>query len=158
MPERGSWAQDVRNLHSPSSKEAREKKLLIPESEYEWQAIRARGAGGQKVNKTSIAMRLSWSLEASRILSPEQKALLRTRLNLTKSGTLEIRCENERSQAQNKATCIERLHEIIWEALREEIPRVATKPTRGSQERRIEGKKRDAQTKQARQAPRNERY
>lgn len=124
----------------------------VPESECDIRFVRGSGAGGQKVNKTSSTAELHWNLERSGAFTPEEKARLRDALGakLTAQDEIVIKSNEQRSQSQNKEAAIARLNMWVAEALRPVVERVATKPTKGSQARRLDDKARDAQKKAAR--------
>lgn len=129
----------------------------IPWSEFSFEVSRSSGPGGQNVNKTNSAVLLRWSLVETLALTSEQKDKLLRRLasKLTTLGELLIRSQESRDQDQNKKECLRKFDEIIARALFEPKARKATKPTRGSQRRRIEGKKQRSDIKQGRQKVRD---
>jgi ribosome-associated protein len=126
---------------------------VISEDELQWRFSRASGPGGQGVNTTDSRVQLSWDVGASPALSDVQRArllaMLRTRLA---GGVLTVTAAEHRSQRRNREAAAQRLAAIVREALAPP-PRArrATKPTRGSIERRIAGKKHRGQVKQWRQ-------
>ena len=125
---------------------------VIPDEEIEEQFIRASGPGGQNVNKVSSAVELRFDVHRSESLTPWVKARL-MRLagrRLTKEGVLVIRADRFRTQEQNRADARERLEELVAEALVQPKPRIKTRPTKASKERRIEGKTRRSQVKKGR--------
>jgi ribosome-associated protein len=103
---------------------------------------RSQGPGGQNVNKVSSAVELRFEAERSPNLSPAVKARLKRLAGSrwTQEGAILIRAEETRSQARNREIARERLVELIRKALVAPKRRVATKPTYGSQLRRLEGK------------------
>lgn len=125
------------------------KEVQIPFSEMDFTYARSRGPGGQNVNRTNSAAILRWNLWESQVLTSELKERLAMRLQskLTVDGDLIVRSEVHRDQDQNRSECIRKLNEILRKALFVPKKRVATKPTRSAQRKRLEGKKKDAETK-----------
>ena len=123
--------------------------VQIPFFEMEFSYARSRGPGGQNVNRTNSAAILRWNLWASQSLSDELKERLAQKLHgkLTTEGDLIIRSEVHRDQDQNRSECIKKLHETLRKALFVPKRRVATKPTRSSQRKRLESKKKDSEIK-----------
>ena len=126
--------------------------LLIPETELTESFVRASGPGGQNVNKVASAVELRFDVAHSPSLPEPLRARLLARRDrrLTADGVLVIQANRFRDQARNREDARERLAEIIRAAQHVPKKRVATKPTRASQERRIASKKKRAQHKQAR--------
>ena len=126
--------------------------LTIPSSEIDFAAIRAQGKGGQNVNKVASAVQLRFDAARSRAL-PEQ---VRARLlalrdqRIANDGVIVIKAQQFRSQEQNKADALERLAKLIRRALVAPKPRRPTKPTRSSQNRRLDNKARHARLKRGR--------
>ncbi len=126
--------------------------IAIPDEEFEWKFIRASGPGGQNVNKVSSAVQL-------RFLLPQNTSLpvaVRNRLRriagrkINDDGTILISARSERSQEQNRREALQRLAELVNAAMIPPKVRKKTRPTRASQERRIDSKKRRGSTKQGR--------
>ncbi|MBV2168655.1 MAG: aminoacyl-tRNA hydrolase [Bdellovibrio sp.] len=126
--------------------------IQIPFAEMDFTYARSRGPGGQNVNRTNSAAILRWNLWASHVLSPELKEKLAQKLHgkLTEEGDLIIRSDVHRDQDQNRSECIRRLHETLRKALFVPKKRIATKPTRSSQRKRLEAKKIHAEIKSLR--------
>ncbi len=115
--------------------------LYLDESELEIGMIRAQGAGGQHVNKVSSAVHLRFDLRASRLPAEVQEAVLAfSDRRISKEGVIIIKAQTFRSLEKNRAEAIERLLTLLRQSLVKEIPRRATKPTRASQRRRVQGK------------------
>lgn len=115
--------------------------LSLPLAEVSLSATRSQGAGGQHVNKTSSAIHLRFDINASS-LPDEIKARLLARADqrTTVDGVIVIKAQQHRSQEQNREAGLERLRLLIAKAAH--IPRVrrATKPSRRSQVKRVDGK------------------
>lgn len=127
-------------------------RVMINENEIEWQFIRSSGAGGQHLNKVSTAAQLIFDIKQSSL--PEfyqQKLLTKSDHRITKSGKIIIKCQQTRSQDDNRQQALSQFIALVASAGIVEKRRIATKPTKGSQQRRLEGKKQRSQTKSLRQ-------
>jgi ribosome-associated protein len=122
------------------------------EQELTFQASRSGGAGGQNVNKVASKVELRFHVESSELLADEEKIRIQEKLanRITNDGYLQVVCQDERSQLQNKELCISRFYELLRQALTRQKKRKATKPTHSSVKQRLESKKRQAQKKASR--------
>jgi ribosome-associated protein len=117
--------------------------LSIDENDIEIGFVRSSGPGGQNVNKVATSAQLRF--DARRIALPADAAARLERLagqRMTKDGVIVIQAQRFRTQERNRADAIDRLVELLREAMVRPMPRRPTRPTLGSKQRRLEGKKR----------------
>lgn len=117
--------------------------FVLQDEEIEFSAIRAQGAGGQNVNKVSSAIHLRFDIVKSSL--PEICKLRLLALNdhrISREGVVVIKAQQYRGQEQNRADARQRLYELIESVATTPKTRFATKPTRNSQRRRVDGKTR----------------
>ena len=129
--------------------------LTIPESELSWRFSRSSGPGGQGVNTADSRVELVWDAANSAALSPVQRERVLDRLSgRLVGGVLTVAASEHRAQLRNRDAARARLATLLAEAVRPPAPdRRPTKPTRGSQRRRLEDKQRRTNIKQMRQRP-----
>jgi ribosome-associated protein len=123
--------------------------LDLPLSEITWRATTSGGPGGQHANRTLSRVEVEFDVGASSALGPRQRQRLLDRLG----PVVRASAAETRSQARNRQLALERLASRLAAALRVETPRRATRPTKGSQVRRVEAKRRRAQVKRGRRRP-----
>ena len=125
--------------------------VSLDENEITFEAIRAQGSGGQKVNKTSAAIHLRFDIAASSLPDFYKEKLLSLKdKRITKEGIIVIKSQQHRSQEQNRDEALERLTELIKSVNVIQKKRIETKPTKGSVNRRLQSKKKHASKKRLR--------
>ena len=118
----------------------------IPMSELRWRFSRSGGPGGQHANTSDTRVEVVFDIAASPSLGPRQRQRLLDRLGPEARAV----AADERSQARNRTLALDRLRDRLAGALRVEKARTATRPTRASQKRRVESKRKHGETKRLR--------
>lgn len=126
--------------------------IFLDERELEFSFVRSSGPGGQNVNKVSTAVQLRFDVPRSACLSwgVKQRLIRLAGHRVTAEGVLIIDARQHRLQSANRQAGVDRLVDLIRQAARPPKPRHATKPTRASRQRRLEGKKHHSATKSLR--------
>jgi ribosome-associated protein len=129
--------------------------LTIPTSELGWRFSRSSGPGGQHVNTSDSRVELSWNVGNSAALSDSQRQMLLTRLGRRLiAGVITVTASEQRSQLRNREIALAKLSDLVAAGLAPEAARRrATKPTRGSNRRRLAAKEQRAATKRQRKRP-----
>lgn len=125
--------------------------MAIDDKEIEINAIRAQGAGGQNVNKVASAIHLRFDIGASSLPDFYKTRLLKLRdRRISKDGIIVIKAQQYRNQEKNKLVALTRLQELIKAVAVTQKKRRPTRPTRGSQIKRMDSKTRRGRDKQLR--------
>ena len=123
--------------------------VALPLSEIELRTSRSSGPGGQHANVTASRVEAMFDVAASASLTPEQRSRISAKLGPKVTAS----AQDTRSQHRNRELALERLASRLAHALEVRRPRTKTRPTRASQRRRVEGKKRRGDIKRDRRRP-----
>lgn len=140
---------DLNEAKAPGAMLRVRKSLAIPMSEISWRATTSGGPGGQHANRTLSRVEVQFDVASSPSLGPRQRSRLLERYGTT----VRAAASESRSQARNRQLATERLASKLAEGLRVDPTRRPTKPTKGSQVRRVEEKRRRSETKRQRRSP-----
>jgi len=129
------------------------KTLVIPSNEIKWRFSRSSGPGGQNVNKIESRVEIIFNLEDSKVLNDYQKAILKINLkNKLVKNSLCLAVQEHRNQLLNRQLALMKLSLIIKDGLNKQFKfRKSTKPTKASQKKRVEFKKKHGELKKSRQ-------
>ena len=128
-------------------------KLVIPSKELKWRFSRSSGPGGQKVNKTDSKVEIIFNIEESKVLNDYQKIIMKKKLQtILVNNCISVVVKDQRSQLLNRRLALVRICSIIKGSLKNSFKvRKATKPSKASQIKRLDSKKRRGEIKKNRQ-------
>jgi len=127
-------------------------RLQIPLREFDFEFVRSRGPGGQRVNKVSTKAVLRWNVRASKSLpEPVRRRLMAaSRRRINQEGYLVITSQRFRDQGRNVADCLAKVRDIVAQAATVPKKRKPSRPTRASRERRLKQKREQSERKRSR--------
>lgn len=122
--------------------------IAVSDEEIDFQPIRALGSGGQNVNKVSTAVHLRFDIKASSLPDVYKERLLAlTDHRISEDGVVIIKAQRYRTQLKNREDALDRLRDLIASVMVSRKKRHTTKPTKGSQQKRLESKTKRGQVK-----------
>lgn len=130
-------------------------RIQIPTTEFDFTFSRSGGPGGQNVNKVNTKVTLRWNVRASKTLPDDvrKRFVSKYHRRITKDGDLVMQSQRYRDQGRNVADVLEKLRCLLLEVATAPTRRKPTKPSRGSNERRLEAKRKTSSRKQMRRKP-----
>lgn len=138
-------------MSSPSAKCVINKRLCVPQDEFQFTAIRAQGSGGQNVNKVSSAIHLRFDVRSSSLPEWAKQRLLQFQdQRITVDGVVVIKAQKFRTRERNRLDAMDRFRDLVNEATRVQKKRVPTRPSRAAKTRRLDMKKRRSELKKLR--------
>ncbi len=147
----GGYRPDMSQAKPKAVDKETRRRPQIPETEISVKFVLAGGPGGQNVNKRKTKAEMRWVISAANSITEDEKALVRKELAHKIVGDeILLTCRDHRTQLENKKACMDKLHELVWEAIIPETERKATKMSRGQQAARLDSKTRDKRKKEER--------